>query len=155
MGKQEYRSAVRIFPVSYEMPWEDILRDLRRNCGDDGLRLPRKQEVLKYLLRLHLRVRDFDYKKMVRQIYVRPFVVLRLLYELIDSGHEVFRGKGSAEALKQQIREAVQEQYPAGRSGRARPFGNLCAVAQDGPRSDPKRPKMTQEGPKMAQDRPR
>ena len=49
---------------------------------------------------------------MVRQIYVRPFVVLRLLYHLIDSGHEAFRDKGSAEALKRQMREAVEQEYP-------------------------------------------
>ena len=37
------------------------------------------------------------------QVHVRPFVVLLLLRQLLDEGHAVFQGKGSAETLKRKI----------------------------------------------------
>ena len=43
---------------------------------------------------------------------VRPYVVLLLLHQLIDQGHEVFRNKGSALALKEKMKEAVEREYP-------------------------------------------
>ena len=68
-GKQQFRSMIRGYPVSYHLPWEDILADLKKNCQDSDLtELPRPQECLKYMLRLHLRVANFDMKKMVRQV---------------------------------------------------------------------------------------
>ena len=43
---------------------------------------------------------------------MRPYVLLLLLDYLIDQGHEVFRGKGSAALLKQRMRDAVAREYP-------------------------------------------
>ena len=57
-------------------------------------------------------VQNYDLKKMLRQVYVRPFVLLLLLYQLIDQGHEVFLGKVSAAALKEKMRAAVEKEYP-------------------------------------------
>ena len=37
-----------------------------------------------------------DLKKNLKQLHVRPYVLLLLLDFLIDRNHEVFRGKGSA-----------------------------------------------------------
>ena len=100
---------------SYQMPWEDILRDLERNCLDKGLlEIPRPQDCLKYLLRAHITVGTVDLKKCLKQLHVRPYVLLLLLDWLIDQNHEVFRGKGSAVVLKQKMREAVAREYPEG-----------------------------------------
>ena len=95
------------------MPWEDILNDLRKNVADrDFMEIPRPAECLKYILKVHLNVAGLDLKKTLKQLYVRPYVLVQLLYVLIDNGHEVFRGKGCAEALKEQMRAAVEREYP-------------------------------------------
>ncbi len=46
------------------MPWEDILKSLAENCSDkDLIQLPRPEERVKYMLRLHLQVAGVDFKK--------------------------------------------------------------------------------------------
>ena len=95
------------------MPWEDILEDLKRNCSDRDLtEIPRPEECLKYLLRVHLNVNGLDFKKHLKQLHVRPFVLIALLDFFIDRNHEVFRGKGSAVELRARMREAVSRHYP-------------------------------------------
>ena len=79
-----------------------------RNITD----LPRAQECLKYFLRVHLTVNGLDYKRHLKQLHVRPHVLLALLYFLIDRNHEAFRGKGSAQELYEKMREAVEREYP-------------------------------------------
>ena len=37
---------------------------------------------------------------------------LLLLYYLIDNGHEVLQGKGSAEDLRERMRQAAEREYP-------------------------------------------
>ena len=49
--------------------------------------------------------------KHIRQIQVRPWVVLTLLEFLIDSNHECFRGSGTAEELKMKMAARVQSEY--------------------------------------------
>ena len=113
VGKQRYRTAVRGHCYSFIMPWEDILDDLSRNCSDQDLtHLPREEECMKYLLRIHLRVAGADFHQQLKQVHLRPFVLVLLLHELIEQGHEVFRGKGSAEVLKARMRAAVEARYP-------------------------------------------
>ena len=63
-------------------------------------------------MRVHLTVSGLDYKKHVKQVHVRPFVLLALLFFLIDRNHEVFRGKGTAEQLRDKMRKAVEAEYP-------------------------------------------
>jgi len=95
------------------MPWEDILENLHQNCSDRNLsEIPHPQECLKYMLRVHMQVAGQDLHLLLRQVMARPFVLLHLLDYLIDHNHEVFRGKGSAEKLKRQMREAVEREYP-------------------------------------------
>ena len=101
-GQQQYRTCVRGSCVSYHMPWEDVLEQLQKH-GDDrtAATLPRPQECLKYMLRLHLQVNGLDFAKHLRQVQVRPYVLIALLDFLIDSNHESFRGKGTAASLKE------------------------------------------------------
>ena len=79
-----------------------------RNISD----VPRPQECLEYFLRVHLTVNGFDYKKHLKQVHVRPCVLLALFFFLIDRNHEVFRGKGTAEQLRDKMRQAVEAEYP-------------------------------------------
>ena len=64
------------------------------------------------MLRVHLRVGNIDFSKKLRDLKVRPFVVLQLLYFLIDRGHPVFKGKGAAIELKERMRVSVTREYP-------------------------------------------
>ena len=90
-----------------------IIKDLRRNCADRNVKhLPRPQAALKYMLRLHLNVNGLDFSKHLKQVQVRPAVLLHLLHFLIDRNHEVFRGKGSAEELYAQVARSVSAEYP-------------------------------------------
>ena len=113
MGAQKHRTAVKGSCFSFHMPWEDILDTLHQSCEDKDLTvLPRDEECLKYMLRLHLKVGGVDFATHLKQVHVRPFILVLLLHWLIDQGHEVFRGKGSAQVLKERMRKAVQQRYP-------------------------------------------
>ena len=89
-----------------------IIEDLRRNCADKKVKqLPRPQAALKYMLRLHLNINGLDFSKHLKQVQVRPAVLLHLLHFLIDRNHEVFRGKGTAEELYAQVAQSVEAEY--------------------------------------------
>ena len=101
------------------MPWEDIVKDLQRNINENALaEIPRSAECIKYMLRVHLKVGKVDFSRKLKQLHVRPFIVLQLLYYLIDQNHEVFRGKGTAIELKAQMRAAVEREYPETEAGK-------------------------------------
>ena len=113
LGAQRYRTMVKGSCYSVHMPWEDILESLQDSCESSDLEhLPRPEECLKYMFRLHLQVSGLDMSKHLRQVQVRPFVLVHLLEYLIDQGHAVFHGKGAPLVLKQKMRAAVQKQYP-------------------------------------------
>ena len=95
------------------MPWKDILESLKRNCSDRDLaEIPLPQECVKYMLCVHPQVRSVDLKKHLKQIMVRPYVLIVLMGYLIEQNHEVFRGKGSAGELRDRMRKAVAKEYP-------------------------------------------
>lgn len=113
VGRQRFRTAVRGTCCSFHMPWEDILEELREKTLDKELQeIPRPQECLKYMWRAHVKVAGVDLKKQLKQVHVRPFVLVLLLDYLIEQRHEVFVGKGSAEELRQRMRAAVAREYP-------------------------------------------
>ena len=78
--------------------------------------LPRSPDCLRYIFKVHLRVDRQNMAKVLRQLTVRPFVLLQLLYFLIEHNHEVFRKKGSMAELRQQMQAAVQRLYPVAES---------------------------------------
>ena len=51
-------------------------------------------------------------EKHIKQLRVRPFVLLLLLEFLIDRRHVAFKGKGSAAELKVKMRDIVAREYP-------------------------------------------
>ena len=94
------------------MPWEDISRELRETCLDKDFHdLPRRGAALKYLMRVHLNDAGHDLEKHIKGLRVRPFVLIKLLEALIDSNHEVFRGKGSPMDLKAKMKRLVEDEY--------------------------------------------
>ena len=113
--QQTHRTRVRGTAHSFHMPWEDILEELQTQCAADihpMVTLPRSPECLKYVLKVHLRVDRQNMAKVLRQLSVRPYVLLQLLYFLMEHNHEVFRNKGSAVELKKKMKEVIQQEYP-------------------------------------------
>ena len=113
--QQTHRTRVRGTAHSFHMPWEDILEELHTHCAADTQSmetLPRSPDCLKYMLKVHLRVDRQNMAKVLRQLSVRPYVLLQLLYFLIEHNHEVFRNKGSIAELRQQMQRAVAKLYP-------------------------------------------
>ena len=81
VGAAKYRTVVWGSCCSFQMPWEDIVHDLKANCSARDISdLPRAQECLKYFLRVHLTVNGLDYKRHLKQLHVRPHVLLALLF---------------------------------------------------------------------------
>ena len=94
VGKQQWRTRVKGSVASFQMPWEDIITDLKRNIGDTALEdIPRSAATVKYMMRVHLKVGIIDFTKKLKELRVRPFIVLLLLHWLIDRNHPNSRGK--------------------------------------------------------------
>ncbi len=123
MQQQQFRTRVRGTAHSVHMPWEDIVEELRRHCLDKEVlnAVPRTPECLKYILRVNLRIDRYNMAKVLRQLSVRPFVLLQLLYFLIDQHHEAFRGKKTARELREDMRVAVAQHYPLNPAEVSRP----------------------------------
>ena len=64
------------------------------------------------MLCVHLKVGVIDFTKKLKDLKVRPFVVLLLLHWLIDRNHPVFKGKGTSADLKARMKAAVEREYP-------------------------------------------
>ena len=98
MGGQQKRTVVRGSACTYQMPWEEIVQELSNNVD----MYPRCQDTLKYFVRVHLNVSGIDMKKYMREIYVRPFVLHRLIDYLIDSKHKAYQSQ--KDRVKKQVR---------------------------------------------------
>ena len=71
LTKQQYRTAVHGHCFSCVMPWDDILDSLQESMSDKDLEtLPRHEECLKYMLRLHLRIGTHDMRDHLRQVHL-------------------------------------------------------------------------------------
>ncbi len=113
VGQQRDRTVVRGGCMSFQMPWEAILEELEDNCLEHAFEeLPRSQECLKYVLRVHPNVAGQDFSKYLKQVQLRPFMLLKLLEYLIDYKREVFRDHLSAQVLKANMAAAVERHYP-------------------------------------------
>ena len=106
----QFRTRVRGTACSFHMPWSEILDELQRHCIQRDICevLPRNPECLKYILRVHLRVDKGSMERALKQLTVRPYVLLQLLYFLIEQNHEVFRGKGNAKELRERMERSVK-----------------------------------------------
>ena len=114
MHQQKYRTRVRGSAQSFNMPWVEILEELNAQCVDGDVMkvLPRRPEMLQYVIRVQLRMCFKDMDKVLRKMIVRPSVLLALLELLIDHHHVALRGHVPAQELKRKIHAAVKEIYP-------------------------------------------
>ncbi len=64
VGQQQWRTRVKGSVASFQMPWEDIIEDLKRNIGDAALNdIPRSAATVKYMMRVHLKLGMVDFSK--------------------------------------------------------------------------------------------
>ena len=113
IARKAFRTAVRGYCYSFIMPWEDIVRNLEEVMSDAELAaLPWGPEHLRYLFRLHLKVGDCDMEQHLKEMKIRPFVLVLLLKELIDRRHGAFADNVHAQRLKERMERAVAERYP-------------------------------------------
>ena len=118
MNKPRWRRNVRGHCFSFIMPWETILKDLTsRIQQEDLIDLPRDDECLSYLVRFHLRVAGKDFHQHLKQVHLRPFVLVLLLHELIDNNHPVFKSSMNAALLKERMRACVEAKFPETETG--------------------------------------
>ena len=74
LKESKYRNAVRGQAFSFIMPWEDVVRSLHQRVKS----IPRDPECLKYMLRLHLKVAGQDVHQHLKQVHLRPRILVLL-----------------------------------------------------------------------------
>ena len=113
LQKPRWRQKVHGHCFSFIMPWEQICRDLLGKVAHQDIEvLPHDEECLKYMLSVHLKVAGRDFHQHLKQVHLRPFVLVLLLCELIDRGHPVFDHSMPAQQLKEAVKRQVAERYP-------------------------------------------
>ena len=74
--------------------------------------IPRDPECLKYMLRLHLKVAGQDFHQHLKQVHLRPGILVLLLEELFSRKHEAFLESYPAQRMHKDWERAVLEKYP-------------------------------------------
>ena len=113
VAKKQYRTAVRGHCFSLIMPWEEIVKCLDGMMSDAALAaLPWAPEYLKYLVRLQVKVAGKDMEQHLKEVKLRPFILVKLLTELVDRHHGPFADSAVADAFRNRIAAAVASKYP-------------------------------------------
>ena len=80
---------------------------------DDLLSLPRGEHTLQYLFRIHLKVAGEAFTDDLRQVRLRPYVLLLLLSWLWRTRPDLFDRKArSQKAFMAEMQRRIQELYP-------------------------------------------
>ena len=85
---------------------EVIVIHLAKNIMES---VPRPPECLKYILRVHLRVGFRSMDRTLRQLTVRPFVLLELLYYLVERRRAMWRTDKDVPSIKKELAAAIQK----------------------------------------------
>ena len=114
VGKAEWRSNVKGQCFSFIMPWAQLIREFKtRMERDDLLSLPRGEHTLQYLFRIHLKVAGEAFTDDLRQVRLRPYVLLLLLSWLWRTRPDLFdRKTRSQKAFMAEMQRRIQELYP-------------------------------------------
>ena len=96
LKENHHRTALRGHAFSFIMPWEDIVKSLHQRIKS----IPRDPECLKYTLRLHLKVAGQDSHQHLKQVHLRPAILVLLLQELFSRKHEAFSHSPAAQAMR-------------------------------------------------------
>ena len=73
--ENQHRTAVRGQAFSFMMPWETIIKHLHQRIKS----IPRDPECLKYMLWLHLKVAGQDFHQHLKQVHLRPAILVLLV----------------------------------------------------------------------------
>jgi hypothetical protein len=114
VGQQEWRTSVKGQCFSFVMPWSQIIRefDKRMQNQTDLADLPRNGDTLKYMFRLQLRVAATWLDKDLKQIHLRPFVLIRLLCFIMMRHPNLLRSIHVGDNLQRVVEEMVHRTYP-------------------------------------------
>ena len=109
--KPQRAYAIRGNVYSFHMPWEDIASQLGAITAEDAISaLPHDEQALSHMVLFSLRVGDVaDLNKFLHMARLRPHVVLRLLFALVDAGF----GKLGSSRTVQQVKDKLQAQLSA------------------------------------------
>ena len=97
--QQRHRTAVRGHAFSFLMPWEEIVKSIHQKVKS----IPRDPECLKYMLRLHLKIAGQDFHQHLKQVHLRPAILVLLLKELFLRKHEAFQETLAAQAMDRHL----------------------------------------------------
>ena len=99
--------------AEFQRPLLQIVKDLNQRLADKEFQLlPRDEECLSYLVRFHLKVAGKDFHQHLKQVHLRPFVLVMLLAELVDNCHPAVASSVSGAVLKERYAKAVEARYP-------------------------------------------
>ena len=111
--RPRWRTAVHGHCFSFIMPWETICKDLAHKLkAKDFAFLPHDEECLSYMLSVHLKVAGRDFHEHLRQVHLRPFVLVLLLWDLIQRGYQIYDESREPGTLRKFVEEAVEARYP-------------------------------------------
>ena len=112
--RPEHPYAARGNVYSFHMPWEEIARNLGGVLEEENVdALPHTTETLVSIVPFSLRIGDVvDLNKWLPQAKLRPFVVLKLLFALVDSKYPLPCSGTDSQCLKKRFAELVAKRYP-------------------------------------------
>ena len=127
----------RVFMLTLR-PWDDIVRSMHERVKS----IPRDPECLKYMLRLRLNVAGEDFHQHLKQVHLRPAILVLLLQELFQRKHEAFTGSFAAESMYMDL-----QKHKEGGSVHARTSEDLeLAVHRHYPETEPDVPLADRRG---------
>lgn len=113
-SRQQWRCNVQGQCFSFVMPWTQLLEEFkRRQLVDKLLSLPRDEHVLQYLFRIHLKVAGESFAEDLKQVRLRPYVLILLLHWLWETRPDLFPKRTQAsEMILDAITAKVHGLYP-------------------------------------------
>ena len=106
---------VRGNAFSFQMPWEKIIQKLKTLLEDDNSwnSLPHDENILAKMVLFNLRIGNVtDLSKWLPAARIRPHVVLKLMFNLIDRKYSLCSGSRVAQQIKEQIGKQLEAKFP-------------------------------------------
>ena len=100
---------------SFQMPWEKIIEKLTTLLKDDDSwsSLPHDENILAKMVLLNLRIGNVtDLSKWLPAARLRPHVVLKLMFKLIDRKYPLCSGSRVGQRLKEQLQRQLHAKFP-------------------------------------------
>ena len=97
------------------MPWESIIEKLKTLLEDDNSwdSLPHDETILAKMVLFNLRIGNVaDLRKWLPAARLRPHVVLKLMFNLIERKYPLCSGSRVGQRIKEQIKKQVEAKFP-------------------------------------------